>query len=164
MVITALTRNRRGRVPARTPEGLILLGFRRLSTREASAFLRFFYALSQVCLTPASRQLNMDRYRSGYNGPDSKSKTLHVPLSHKNLAFTGFFVGSKTENHVCSLLLFSPFSKVHFGSFSGTRSETYTETYRRGHNENDSKSFDGLKPSVGSNPTVSANFLWKASG
>lgn len=30
------------------------------------------------------------------------------------------------------------------------------ETYRRGHNGNDSKSFDGLNPSVGSNPTVSA--------
>ena len=32
----------------------------------------------------------------------------------------------------------------------------YTEGYRRGHNENDSKSFDGQKPSVGSNPTASA--------
>ena len=32
----------------------------------------------------------------------------------------------------------------------------YTEGYRRGHNENDSKSFDGQKPSVGSNPTPSA--------
>ena len=33
----------------------------------------------------------------------------------------------------------------------------YTEGYRRGHNENDSKSFDGQKPSVGSNPTPSAS-------
>lgn len=31
------------------------------------------------------------------------------------------------------------------------------EMYRRGHNENDSKSFDGQKPSVGSNPTPSAS-------
>ena len=31
------------------------------------------------------------------------------------------------------------------------------ETYRSGHNGADSKSVDGLKPSVGSNPTVSAN-------
>ena len=30
------------------------------------------------------------------------------------------------------------------------------EGYRSGHNENDSKSFDGQKPSVGSNPTPSA--------
>ena len=30
------------------------------------------------------------------------------------------------------------------------------ERYRSGHNENDSKSFDGQKPSVGSNPTRSA--------
>ena len=31
------------------------------------------------------------------------------------------------------------------------------ETYRSGHNENDSKSFDP-QGSVGSNPTVSANY------
>ena len=73
VVITALTRNRRGRVPTQAPEALTLLGFCRSSTQGASEFLRFFYALSQVRLTPVSRQLNMDRYRSGYNGPDSKS-------------------------------------------------------------------------------------------
>ena len=36
------------------------------------------------------------------------------------------------------------------------------ERYRRGHNENDSKSFDGQKPSVGSNPTRSANAVSSA--
>ena len=34
---------------------------------------------------------------------------------------------------------------------------TYTEAYRSGHNGPDSKSFDGQKPSVGSNPTPSAS-------
>jgi hypothetical protein len=47
--------------------------------------------LSDAALSRRASQLNMERYRSGHNGTDSKSKPFFVSLFSESLDMTGFF-------------------------------------------------------------------------
>ena len=54
----------------------------------------------------------MEGYRSGHNGPDSKSWSLSGSSVLKNLDFTGVFGYSQLNIFSCSPHQFSPFSEV----------------------------------------------------
>ena len=96
----------------------------------------------------------MDRYRSGHNGPDSKTCDHFGSLSRKCLDFSRL-PGYHAEEIFAG---FSPvFLPVLFDALGASKAQLNTEVYRSGHNGPDSKSGKPAKNrSVGSNPTASA--------
>ena len=84
---------------------------------------------------------HMQRYRSGYNGPDSKTR---VPIGRPPSKKRDF---SKDSGYAAEVFLgeFSPRILSFFRAIIGVRnSQLNKQRYRRGHNENDSKSFGRL--------------------
>ncbi len=94
-------------------------------------------------------KVDMERYRSGHNGPDSKhSRVCHTPIGE-----TPLFIGVYATC-VCT------FENLHLAVFSqfGIKAlplQFYMETYRSGHNGADSKSVREQSP-ASSNLAVSA--------
>ena len=94
-------------------------------------------------------KLNMEAYRSGHNGTDSK----HSRVCHTLLFETPLFIGVYA---MCNCT----FGKTHLAVFSqfGIKAlplQFYMETYRSGHNGADSKSVREQSP-ASSNLAVSA--------
>ncbi|MCI8524861.1 MAG: hypothetical protein HFF17_02860, partial [Oscillospiraceae bacterium] len=103
-------------------------------------FLHFFYGFSALPFGGALEIQNMERYRSGHNGADSKSSRLGVRLTPQSLGITGFSVFSTFFNGFFStdfLHFFYGFSALLFG---GALEIQNMERYRSGHNGADSKS------------------------
>ena len=97
----------------------------------------------------ASRVRNMETYRSGHNGADSKhSRVCHLAFS-VNPLFIGVFVTSVCTLTNLHLAVFSQFGKLALPL------QFYMETYRSGHNGADSKSVREQSP-ASSNLAVSA--------
>ena len=83
-VITSTTGNRIGFISADARQPLILLDSRIFLRYARRGFLRFFYALPQVCQNPGKRQLNTQWYRSGHNEHDWKSCVGQKPTEGSN--------------------------------------------------------------------------------
>ena len=97
---------------------------------------------------------NMERYRSGHNGPDSKFFGLVSFSSAENPVFMRGHAVRKTKYF--AVLSVSSFQKFFIRKkHQENGGLTYTEAYRSGHNGPDSKS-GSLHGLVGSNPTASA--------
>ena len=129
---------------------LIFQGFRGIMQRKSSRFsLLLFSPFSLMFWEHQKHNLIRRCIEVVITAPTRKIRTQRserprtFPTAQEILRDRIF----KTSYRSCVLSCFFPKQDIHM---------RYTEGYRSGHNENDSKSFDGQKPSVGSNPTPSA--------
>ena len=112
---------------------------------------------SKSCyLCPKLNIFTMKTYRSGRNELDSKSAMYSDGVSVENPVVMRVFRLWKFHNHLVSALNVRPSSKRH-------SVRIIMERYRRGHNGADSKSVEP-RGSVGSNPTRSARKASKHAG
>ena len=87
-------------------------------------------------LSIMAQQVHMDRYRSGHNGPDSKTCDQFGSLSRKCPDFSRLPRHRAAENFP----VFSPRFLPNFRAVSEIRNTQFNmQRYRSGHNENDSK-------------------------
>ena len=129
VVITGLTRKRSDFSEPSAQKILEFFGFLRLE----NSILPFVLSSFSLLFPEHRRGKNtVERYRSGHNGPDSKTSCPFGTLLSKNPLFYWVFRGLITE-------YFSQFSSSVLSVFRGLIFEISLERYRSGHNGPDSK-------------------------